>query len=281
MTGSGECSLSAVYYTVLNGATGTHTTPVLVNRPTKQHQVYPDIAVNAGTAHVLWWDSRNDSSCATPVACAQQPIGNTADRHVVPDALDTYATSFPTATGPTGGAVRMSDVSTNPNYEQFDGRTVPFAGEYLWIDSVGTLTYGTWTDWRNTVPGTDQRETSEGGAAEPNEGADVKQCRHLVAPDTWSGDTCPGAGGLDQDIYGDLAPEVRSESRSRSRGSPIGRPREPAVVSHGPGTTSPAVSGQTDPPRTRTARQALGAGLCNTRSPPPDVMDTAQPPVND
>jgi hypothetical protein len=206
MTGPGEGSLSAVYYTVLNGATGTHTTPVLVNRPTKQHQVYPDIAVNAGTAHVLWWDSRNDSSCATAVACAKQPIGNTADRQVVQDALDTYATAFPITTGPTGGAIRMSDVSTNPNFEQFDGRTVPFAGDYLWIDSVGTLTYGTWTDWRNTVPGTDQRETTDDGTAEPNEGADVKQCRTLLAPDTWSGDTCPRAGGLDQDIYGDLAP---------------------------------------------------------------------------
>jgi len=206
MVGPGEGSLSAVYYTVLNGATGTHTTPVLVNPPTKGHQVYPDIAVNAGVAHVLWWDSRNDSSCATPVACAKRPIGNKADRHLVQDALDTYATAFPLAGGPAAGAVRMSDVSTNPNFEQFAGRTVPFAGDYLWLDSVGTLTYGTWTDWRDTVPGVDQRETTEDGVAEPNEGADVKQCRTLLSPGVWSGDTCPRAGGLDQNIYGDLAP---------------------------------------------------------------------------
>jgi len=202
MVGRGQGSLSAVYYTVLNGATGTHTTPVLVNPPTKGHQVYPDIAVNAGVAHVLWWDSRNDSSCGTPVACAKQPIGNTADRHVVQDALDTYATAFPIASNPAGGAVPMSDVSTNPNFEQFAGRTVPFAGDYLWIDSVGTLTYGTWTDWRNTVPGEDIREGPVPGTAEPDEGADVKQCR----ADAESGDTCPRAGGLDQNIYGDFAP---------------------------------------------------------------------------
>ena len=202
MVGPGMGSLSAVYYTVLNGATGTHTTPVLVDQPTKQHQVYPDIAVNAGTAHLLWWDSRNDSSCATAVACAKQPIGNTTDRHVVQDALDTYATAFPIAGGPTGGAVRLSDVSTNPNFEQFAGRTVPFAGDYLWIDSVGSRTYGVWTDWRDTVPGEDIRETPVPGTAEPDEGADVKQCRATPA----SGDTCPRAGGLDQNIYGDLAP---------------------------------------------------------------------------
>ncbi len=158
MVGPGTGSLSAVYYTRLDGATGTHTTPVLVDTPTKQHQLFPDIAVNAGTAHVLWWDSRNDTSCATATTCAKQPVGNTADRHVVPS-LDTFAKNFAVASGPgTGAATLLSAVTTNPNYEQFADRTVPFAGDYLWIDSVGTRTYGVWTDWRDTVAGSDQRE---------------------------------------------------------------------------------------------------------------------------
>ena len=202
MVDTGVGSLSAVYYTVLHGATGTHTPPVLVDRPTKQHQLFPDIAVNAGTAHVLWWDSRNDSSCADATTCAAQPVGNTADRHVVQDALDTYATAFPLGAGPSGSSTRLSDVSTNPNFEQFGGRTIPFAGDYLWIDSVGSKTYGVWTDWRDTVPGEDIRETSADGGAEPSEGADVLQCRATPT----SGDTCPRAGGLDQNIYGDLSP---------------------------------------------------------------------------
>ena len=206
MVGPGVGSLSAVYYTRLNGATGTHTTPVLVDKPSKQHQLFPDIAVNAGTAHVLWWDSRNDTSCADATACAKQPIGNTADKHVVPS-LDTYATTFPVATGPTGtAAMRLSNVTTNPNYEQFADRTVPFAGDYLWIDSVGTRTYGVWTDWRDTVAGSDPRETTVSGTPEPNEGADVKQCRTQLPTGAWTGDTCPRAGGLDQNIYGDQAP---------------------------------------------------------------------------
>lgn len=203
MVAPGVGTLSAAYYTVLDGRTGTHSTPVLIDPPTKQHQLFPDIAVNNGIAHVIWWDSRNDTSCADATACARQPIGNTADREVVAGSLDAFGTSFPVATGPTSSvAERLSSQSSNPNYEQFGGRTVPFAGDYLWIDSVGSTTYGVWTDWRDTVPGTDARETTLSGTPEPNEGADVLQCRTVLADGTVTGDTCPRDGGLDQNIYG-------------------------------------------------------------------------------
>ena len=55
--------------------------------------------------------------------------------------------------------------------------------------------YNTWTDTRQVVPGDDPRYA--GG-----EGFDVHQCRTQAADGTWSADTCPNAGGLDQDIYG-------------------------------------------------------------------------------
>ena len=203
MVADGVGTLSVAYYVVLNGATGTHTAPVLVDTPTKQHQLFPDVAVNAGTAHVIWWDSRKDSSCATAAECARQPIGNTADKRVVQDALDVYAKAFSLTAGPgAASAVRVTDTSSNPNFEQFGGRTVPFAGDYLWVDSVGSTTFTTWTDWRDTVPGSDARETPVAGTPEPGEGADVLQCRATPT----SGDTCPRDGGLDQNIYGDLAP---------------------------------------------------------------------------
>jgi hypothetical protein len=96
---------------------------------------------------------------------------------------------------------RLSDTTSNPNYEQFGGRTVPFAGDYLYVSSVGDFAYGVWTDWRNTVAGTDQRESSE----EDNDAADVLQCRTLTDAG-WTEDTCPRNGGLDQDIYGDYVP---------------------------------------------------------------------------
>jgi hypothetical protein len=78
---------------------------------------------------------------------------------------------------------------------------VPFAGDYLYVSSVGDFAYGVWTDWRNTVAGTDQRESSE----EDNDAADVLQCRTLTDAG-WTEDTCPRNGGLDQDIYGDYVP---------------------------------------------------------------------------
>jgi hypothetical protein len=90
-----------------------------------------------------------------------------------------------------------------PNYEQFGGRTVPFGGDYLWISSVGQFSFGTWTDWRNTVAGVDQREA----AADDNDtGADVLQCRIVKSDGSHTGDLCPRDGGLDQNIYGDLTP---------------------------------------------------------------------------
>jgi hypothetical protein len=102
-------------------------------------------------------------------------------------------------------------VTTNPNYEQFDDRAVPFAGDYLWVTSVGDFAYATWTDWRDTVKGTDPRETPEDEDAGT---ADVVQCRNTVTVTDkkgntkkfWTSDQCPHDGGIDQNIYGDLAP---------------------------------------------------------------------------
>ncbi len=130
------------------------------------HQLFPDVAVDAGTLHALWWDSRNDLAYSP-----RRPIGN------------------------------FADVSSNPNWEQFADRRVPFAGDYLWIDTQGGQTFGVWTDWRNTVAGTDPREP-----VSDMTGADVKQCRAAQSDGTWGPDTCPRAGGLDQDIYGDHTP---------------------------------------------------------------------------
>ena len=92
-------------------------------------------------------------------------------------------------------------MTSNGQFEQFAGRTVPFGGDYLWIDSKQGTTFGSWTDWRNTVAGTDLRETEQ-----DETGADVFQCRQDTGGGVISGDTCPRAGGLDQDIYGDYAP---------------------------------------------------------------------------
>ena len=191
-------SQSGIYFFRLNGATGSHTTPALIDDPRGQGglQRFPDISVDAGSMHAIWWDSRNDP-CYSPA----RPLGNCADRSTVPS-LDAFAASGSTSTLTWSGATRLSDASSNPNWEQFGGRTVPFGGDYLYISSVGSFSYGTWTDWRNVVAGSDLRE----GGDSDNDGADVKQCRVTNPDGTISADTCPYQGGLDQNIYGAVTP---------------------------------------------------------------------------
>jgi hypothetical protein len=97
--------------------------------------------------------------------------------------------------------VAITDTRTNPNYEQFSNRSAPFAGDYLSITSRGNFAFGAWTDWRDTVAGPDPRESGKS-----TEGADVKQCRTFDPVSGWSGDQCPHDGGLDQNIFGNIAP---------------------------------------------------------------------------
>jgi hypothetical protein len=190
---------SSIYYVRYDGATGTHTAPERISPITGGQQLYPDLAVDAGTVHALWWDTRNDvNNDATSMLV--RPPGNDADGNVGPS-FDVFAATRPIDSGSWSSDVRLTDVTSNGQFEQFGGRTVPFGGDYLWIDSKQGTTFGTWTDWRNTVPGTDLRET-----VQDETGADVLQCRHDTGGGGISGDTCPRAGGLDQNIYGDFSP---------------------------------------------------------------------------
>jgi hypothetical protein len=192
-------SQSGIYFFRLDGATGAHTMPVLIDDP-RAHgglQRFPDISVDGGSMHAIWWDSRNDT-CYDP----RRPLGNCADGSTVPS-LDAFGASGSTATLIWSASSRLSSVSSNPNYEQFSGRTVPFGGDYLYISSVSAFSYGVWTDWRNTVQGTDPRETPEDEDATTS---DVHQCRDQNPDGSFTRDKCPWAGGLDQNIYGNTTP---------------------------------------------------------------------------
>src|SRR5438094_7748375 len=104
------------------------------NKADSDHfQRFPDISVDAGTMHALWWDSRNDP-CYSP----QRPVGNCADGSTVPS-LDAFAASGSTESLSWSAATRLSTVTSNPNWEQFSGRTGPFGGDYLYISAVGTF----------------------------------------------------------------------------------------------------------------------------------------------
>jgi hypothetical protein len=203
--GAGTGGQAATFFLRYNGTNGTKTTPAVIDNQTSGHQVFPDISADGGVLHAIWWDSRND-----PCYSVTRPIGNCADRSTVPS-LDVYAAMSTNNGGTWTGNARVTDEATNPNYEQFDNRAVPFAGDYLWVTSLGSFAYATWTDWRNTVQGTDPREAPEDEDAGT---ADVVQCRVVLTSTDkkgntikgWSGDRCPHAGGIDQNIYGDLSP---------------------------------------------------------------------------
>src|SRR5919199_539825 len=205
--GRGVGGQAATFFIRYDGATGAHTAPAIIDDRTGRtagHQVFPDISADGGVLHAMWWDSRND-----PCYSFTRPIGNCANRTTVPS-LDVYGAMSTDAGTTWAGKTRITDVSSNPNYEQFDNRTVPFAGDYLYVSSLGSFAYGVWTDWRDTVQGTDPREDPEDEDAGT---ADVKQCRTLNTIQTkkgpvsfWSGDLCPHDGGIDQNIYGDHSP---------------------------------------------------------------------------
>src|SRR5204863_4455633 len=117
-----------------NGANGAKTSPAMIDDTTAGgHQVFPDISADGGVLHAIWWDSRNDSCYSI-----QRPIGNCANKTTVAS-LDVYGAMSTNAGGAWTGKTRITDVTTNPNYEQFDNRAVPFAGDYLWVTSLGTI----------------------------------------------------------------------------------------------------------------------------------------------
>ena len=86
---------------------------------------------------------------------------------------------------------RVSTVGHQPEYELYGGRDDVFHGDYLGIDAFGGVAFGAWTDNRDVRPGVDIRETTD-------DGFDVLQCR----ADGSAPDSCPNAGGLNQNIYG-------------------------------------------------------------------------------
>src|SRR5204862_2593630 len=191
--GRGVGGQAATFFIRYDGATGAHTAPAVIDDQDAGHQVFPDISADGGVLHAIWWDSRLD-----PCYSVTRPIGNCANRTTVPS-LDVFGATSTNAGASWTSKTRVTDVSTNPNYEQFDNRAVPFAGDYLWVTSLADVSYGAWTDWRNTVAGSDPRETEP----DPDAGnADVLQCRtSSVVTDkkgnqttVLSGDQCPHAG---------------------------------------------------------------------------------------
>jgi hypothetical protein len=184
----------AIYLTRTSNGGATWSAPVRLAPEAVGHQFFPDINADGGVLFAVWHDSRFD-----PQYSVQRPPGNAAAKdaagfHLAVPGLDTFGASS-TDGGTTWSQVRLSTQTQMPNYEMFGDRRVPFHGDYNYVSSVGAFGYGTWTDTRQVRPGDDPRYA--GG-----EGFDVLQCRTADASGTFGPDTCPNAGGLDQDIFG-------------------------------------------------------------------------------
>jgi hypothetical protein len=192
--GTKRVAQGAIYLTSTTNGGATWSAPTRLAPQPVGHQFFPDVNADGGRLFAIWHDSRND-----PGYSVQNPPGNATAKdasgfHLATRGLDTYGASS-TDGGATWSQVRLSTVTQQPNYEMFGDRRVPFHGDYNYISSVDAFAYGTWTDTREVRPGDDPRYA--GG-----EGFDVWQCRTQAADGTWGADTCPNAGGLDQDIYG-------------------------------------------------------------------------------
>jgi hypothetical protein len=203
----GQAADTGAYFVRYDGATGrVDLGPTLLD-PAGTEQTFPDISADGGILHTLWWDTRNaPADCRSPI----RPLGNCSDGKSVP-VLDVFAKTSSDHGATWSSSVQLTDVRSNGNWEQFDNRAVPFGGDYLWITSRGTSSFGTWTDWRDTRGGTDAREAPEDEDAATT---DVYQCRAVLTStdkkgnttSSFSSDRCPHSGGLDQNIYGDATP---------------------------------------------------------------------------
>jgi hypothetical protein len=173
----------------------TWSPPVKVDDQSLGHQFFPDGDALAGRLAVTWQDSRVD-----PCYDIQLPIGNTPDATSCGEAIVHTYVAVSTDGETFDPSVQVSTEANQPQYEMFANRSVPFYGDYNWIQLVdvgdGSLFgYITWTDNRDVVTGDDPREAVQ-------DGFDVHQCRALQPDGTYGPDTCPNAGGLNQNIYG-------------------------------------------------------------------------------
>ena len=151
------------------------------------HQFFPWIAASGGVINAVYYDSSGDPGyAATRAPCNSATGAGSACLNV------RFAES--TDGGATWTSTQVTSVPTNPNFEQFGGRLVPFFGDYIMVGAVGSTVAAVWTDSRNVV-----------GAADTtgdNDNDDVAGSPETGGSCTSSLTTCfDGTGGLDQNIY--------------------------------------------------------------------------------
>jgi hypothetical protein len=177
-----------IEYTFSTDAGATWSAPALLAHSTTGHQFFPWLIASGGRVSAIWYDSRNDPNYAATRAPCNSASGQASACLNV-----RYAES--TDGGKTWGtSIQVTDTPTNPNYEQFGGRLVPFFGDYITVAAQGNTIGAVWTDQRNTVGAPD--------LSGDNDNADVAGSPETGGSCTSSFTTCfDTTGGLDQNIY--------------------------------------------------------------------------------
>jgi len=165
---------------------------LLAPSTTGGHQFYPFLTASAGRVSAIWYDSQGDPNYApTRPPCNDASGVTTACLNVryaeSTDGGKTWSSSIP-----------VTDVPTNPNYEQFGGRRVPFFGDYITVAAQGDTIGAVWTDQRDTVAASDTSEDSDAAdvAGDPLAGGSCESASQVPTS------TCFDlTGGLDQNIY--------------------------------------------------------------------------------
>ncbi|HEX8983588.1 MAG TPA: sialidase family protein [Ktedonobacterales bacterium] len=177
-----------IEYLVSSNGGASWSSPALLAPSATGHQFFPYLVASNGRVSAIWYDSRDDANYAATRAPCNSAIGQT-----------TACLNVRYAESSDGGktwssSIQVTDTATNPNYEQFGGRLVPFFGDYITVAAQGNTIGAVWTDQRNTV-----------GAVDPNgdnDGADVAGAPETGGTCTSSFSACfDSTGGLNQNIY--------------------------------------------------------------------------------
>jgi Neuraminidase (sialidase) len=109
------------------------------------HQFFPYLTASAGRVSAIFYDSRGDANYAPTRPPCNSATGVTSACLNV-----RYAES--SDGGKTwGSSIQVTNQPTNPNYEQFGGRLVPFFGDYITVAAQGNTIGASWTDSRDVV----------------------------------------------------------------------------------------------------------------------------------
>ncbi|TMD89415.1 MAG: hypothetical protein E6I73_10595 [Chloroflexi bacterium] len=165
------------------GATWSTPSASPIDPQTKGHQFFPWITAANGVFSAVYYDSRLDPNYSATSAPCNDSAGHGYACLAVWYSSSTDGVHWTTHK-------QLTSALTNPNFEQFGGRAIPFFGDYIMVSAVGTSVAAVWTDARDVV------------AASDSDGNDPAGDSHVGGLCTSSFTTCfDSTGGLDQNIY--------------------------------------------------------------------------------